>query len=79
MRKRHLSKNLKEFLEREVNKLGLKGKVTGITTDGGADIKKATSSNNLFGARFGCVAHKINRILQVGLNLWKKPRCVTFS
>jgi hypothetical protein len=43
-----------------------------ITTDGGSDIKKATT-NGQFGTPITCIAHILHLVVTKGLCIWKKP------
>jgi hypothetical protein len=69
--KRHFSVNLEKFIIAELDKLGITEKVISITTDSGADIKKAASNlgNNIL--RFSCTAHNINLVVQKSFCMWK--------
>lgn len=70
---RKISKNLNEFIFYELKRFGLDVySYAGITTDGGSDIKAATSFGD-FGPRFPCVAHLFNLVIHHGLCLWKRP------
>jgi hypothetical protein len=55
---RHFGKNIKSYLLRQLNKFGILDKIVAITTDNGADIKKATT--NGFGTRISCFAHNMS-------------------
>lgn len=59
---RHLSDRLNRFIDNELNKLDIKPLVRGITSDNGADMKKATSSG--FGDRVSCFCHNLNLTLK---------------
>jgi len=68
--KQHLAKNIKEFIIKELDKLGISTKIVSITTDCGADIKSATSGSE-FGFRTDCLAHDLNNVVKNSLNLFK--------
>ena len=68
-----LSERLKEYIKLELIRLEIEGKVVSITTDSGADIKKATSGDD-FGIRIPCLAHKLNLTIKNSLKLWSKQR-----
>ena len=55
---RHFGRAIKSHLIKQLNKLGILNKIVAITTDNGADIKKATIEG--FGTRFSCFAHNLS-------------------
>jgi hypothetical protein len=65
---RHFANRIKNYLQYEVNQLGIENKIVSITTDNASDIKKATKSG--FGWRFSCSAHNLNLTVKNGLPLW---------
>lgn len=70
---RHLSTTIERYLTFELARLKLTpDKIVSITTDNGADVKKATSSFK-FGNRVSCMAHNLNLVVKHGLCLWTKP------
>ena len=68
---RHIGSRIKNFLTLELDLLGIKHKISSITTDNGADIKKATKGA-VFGTRYPCFAHTLNLIISAGFGFWKK-------
>lgn len=67
----HIGTRIRHFLKKELNLLGIKDKISSITTDNGADIKKATKGL-AFGERYPCFAHVLNLIISAGFGFWKK-------
>ncbi|CAF4505447.1 unnamed protein product [Didymodactylos carnosus] len=64
---------LRKYIQYEVEQMGISAKIVSITTDNGADIRKATDISE-FGTRFSCFAHIMNLVVSNGLCLWKKPK-----
>lgn len=52
----------------------LEGKVVGIVTDNGSDVRSATSDCSILGVRLHCLAHGLNLAVQNGLGLWPKKK-----
>ncbi|CAF4960902.1 unnamed protein product, partial [Rotaria sp. Silwood1] len=72
-RGRHFAYRLNSFIIKEIQKLNIQSKIVAVTTDSGADIKAATSTNQ-FGTWYSCDAHNINLMVSSSLCLWKKPK-----
>lgn len=70
---KHTGQKFRSFINGELKKMNLELKVHSITTDGGADIKLATSGGD-FGVRISCAAHNINLIVKNALCLFKKKQ-----
>ena len=70
---RHISGRIRRFLIHELEQLGIKDKISSITTDNGADIKKATKGS-VFGIRYPCFAHTLNLIISSGFGFWKQKK-----
>jgi hypothetical protein len=71
---RHNEINLKNLIDFELSNIGIaKTKIAGITTDNGADIKKAARTGG-YGYAISCILHIINLIVQNGLGLWSQAR-----
>jgi hypothetical protein len=71
---RHIEKNLKNIIDFELSNIGIaKDKIASITTDNGADIKKAARTGG-YGYAISCILHIINSIVQNGLGLWSQRR-----
>lgn len=71
-KQRHTAINIKAFIEKEFDNLGIKDKVKYIVSDNGSDIKKATSNMSNNCKRFSCLAHNLNLAIKNGLLLWNK-------
>ena len=69
----HLCDRIKSFLISELNSLRILSKIASVTTDNGADIKKATEGAE-FKIRYSCFAHTINLVVSSGFGFWKIPR-----
>ena len=69
---RHTSIRLERYIEYDLNILKIKEKISSITTDNCADIKKATL--NKFGTRISCFAHNLHLTVTNGLNLFKEKK-----
>lgn len=67
---RHFAKRIKAYIQYEIKRLEIEGKIVSITTDNANDIKKATS--NGFGERISCAAHNLNLVVKNALPLWGK-------
>lgn len=67
---RKLSDKLERFITKELDKLNISDKIVSITTDNGADVKKATSVH--FGTRISCFAHNLNLTVKNSLKFWNK-------
>jgi hypothetical protein len=73
---RHIEKNLRTVIDFELSNLGIeKSKIASITTDNGADIKKAAKLGG-YGNAISCLLHIFNLIVQNGLGLWSNKRYV---
>ena len=71
---RHLAKRIRVHMKRVFLSYDLVNKITATTTDNGSNVKAATTSIQLFGVRFHCLAHALNLTIHNGLRLWpKKP------
>lgn len=69
---RHLSIKLETFIKKELRSLEVPlSNIQSITSDNGADIKKACSS---LSTRVSCMAHNLNLVVKNGLKLWSKPK-----
>ena len=71
---RHTGQKIYSYLLKVIDEFGLKEKISSITTDNGSNIRLATTKKSIFGRRFYCVAHALNRTIHVGLRLWAKTR-----
>jgi hypothetical protein len=73
---RHIEKNLRTIIDFELSNLGIeKSKIASITTDNGADIKKAARVGQ-YGNAISCLLHIFNLVVQNGLSLWSHKRFV---
>jgi hypothetical protein len=71
---RHIENNLRNIIDFELSNIGIaKTKIASITTDNGADIKKAARTGE-YGYAISCILHVINLIVQNGLCLWSQAR-----
>jgi hypothetical protein len=71
---RHIEQNLRTIIDFELENLGIdKSKIASITTDNGADIKKAAKLGG-YGNAISCLLHVFNLIVQNGLGLWSQKR-----
>ena len=69
----HLARNIAAYIEYELGRLKIDSAcLSAITTDNGADVKAATSTNK-FGQCISCFAHNMHLLVSNGLCLWRKP------
>jgi len=74
IRERHVEQNLRTIIDFELANMGIdKSKIASITTDNGADIKKAAKIGG-YGNAISCLLHVFNLIVQNGLGLWSQKR-----
>ena len=70
---RHVAKNLGHIIKLELQDFEIPiSKISSITTDNGADIKKSAKSE--FKESWSCLLHILNLIVQNGLALWSNKR-----
>lgn len=70
---RSFAATLRAYIAYEIKRLNIADyQIISITTDGGSDIRKATS-NGQFGQPILCLAHVLHLIVTKGLCIWKKP------
>ena len=70
---RSVATTLRSYVDYEIRRLKIPAhKIISITTDGGSDIRKATT-NGQFGQPVLCLAHILHLIVTKGLCIWKKP------
>lgn len=70
----HSATKIERYLQFELNRFNIKPEqVVSITTDHGADVKKATATMK-FGQPIRCMAHNLNLVVQNGLCLWREPK-----
>ena len=68
----HKSQNIRHYIEHELEVLGIKDKIVGITTDNAADMKAAVKKD--LGLSISCLCHILNLTAQNGLCLWSKVK-----
>lgn len=70
---RSVATTLRSYIDHEIRRLRIPThNIVSITTDGGSDIRKATSTGQ-FGQPVLCLAHLLHLIVTKGLCIWKKP------
>lgn len=69
---KHSGENIRSFIQSEIQRMNLQGKIQSITTDNGSDIKSATNGASELGTRISCGAHNLNLVIKNGLWLFEK-------
>ena len=66
----HTSKNITEFINKELESLAILDKIISITTDNEATVVAACSKLGDKVKRISCFNHNLNLIVKNGLKLW---------